>query len=76
MARLHLETLFEKLRDHQVQLRQCHASFSLLLMEGSANAPYLEALQRKEKVCHSVCCESTGRSNSANALEKDDVEES
>lgn len=55
---------------------QCHASFSLLLMEGSANAPYLESLQRKEKVCHSVHCGITGRSNIANALEKDDVEES
>lgn len=76
MARLHLESLFEKLSVPQAQLRQCHAGFSLLLMGGSANAPYLESLQRKEKVCHSVPCESTGRSHSANALEKDDVEES
>lgn len=50
-------------------------------MEGErkmrANAPYLEPLQRKDEKCVIQCLvRGTGRSGIANALEKDDMEES
>lgn len=60
---------------------QRNTSFSLILMEGErkmrAYVPYLEPLQRKEEKCViRFLVRSTGRSSFANALEKDDMEES